>query len=88
MMPISISNGNGGSSASRMCLHGTTRERPRGRFDCEERFHLQPLAARRYTSLILDRAPTAAPVDRPLRPVISVEKRSLATYAQLASGAA
>ena len=34
-------------------LHGTTRERPRERFDREERFLLQPLAARRYTSLVV-----------------------------------
>ena len=31
-------------------LRGTTRERPRVRFDREERFLLQPLAPRRYTS--------------------------------------
>jgi transposase len=36
-------------------LHGTTRERPRVRFDREERVRLQPLAPRRYTSFVLDR---------------------------------
>jgi hypothetical protein len=35
-------------------VHGTTRECPRVRFDRAERFLLQPLASRRYTSLILD----------------------------------
>src|ERR1700754_3430382 len=35
-----------------MRRHGTTREQPRIRFDREERFLLQPLAARGYTSLV------------------------------------
>ena len=70
-----------------MRLHGTTRERPRVRFDREERFLLQPLAARRYTSLILDR-PAASTPTRPPRPLVTVEKRSLAAYARLAGGAA
>ena len=39
-------------------MHATTQERPRDRFDREERFLLQPLASRPYTSLILDRAPS------------------------------
>ena len=69
-------------------LHGTTHERPRDRFDREERFLLQPLAARRYTSLVLDRTPTSTPARRPPRPVVTVEKRSLAAYARLAGGAA
>ena len=68
-------------------LHGTTRERPRDRFDREERLLLQPLTARRYTSLILDRMPMSTPPRRAPRPVVTVEKRSLATYAQLAGGA-
>jgi transposase len=67
--------------------HGTTRERPRDRFDREERFLLQPLAPRRYTSLVLDRPAPAAARQR-LRPVVTVEKRSLAAYAQLTGGAA
>lgn len=66
-------------------LHGTTRERPRVRFDREERFTLQPLAPRRYTSLIVER-PTTTPTPRTPRPVISVEKRALAAYAQLTGG--
>jgi hypothetical protein len=68
-------------------VHGTTRERPRVRFDREERFLLQPLAPRRYTSLVLDRASTTAPARRPPRPVVAVDKRPLAAYARLAGGA-
>jgi len=68
-------------------VHGTTHERPRDRFDREERFLLQPLAPRRYTSLVLDR-PAPAPARQRPRPVITVEKRSLAAYTQLTGGAA
>ena len=67
-------------------VHATTHERPRDRFDREERFLLQPLAARPYTSLILDRAPTPATRQAP-RAVVSVEKRPLAQYARLTGGA-
>jgi hypothetical protein len=69
-------------------LHGTTRERPRIRFDREERFLLQPLAPRRYTSLLLDRPSASTPARRSPRPVVTVEKRPLAAYARLAGGAA
>lgn len=70
-------------------IHGTTRERPRVRFDRDERYLLQPLAPRRYTSLVIDRTPITAPASRPTtRPVIAVEKRSLVAYARLAGGAA
>lgn len=69
-------------------VHGTTRERPRVRFDREERFLLQPLAPRRYTSLVLDRAAPTAPVCQPPRPVVAVDKRPLTAYARLAGGAA
>ena len=69
-------------------VHGTTRERPRVRFDREERFLLQPLTAQRYTSLILDRPLTSTPAPPSPRPVVTVEKRSLAAYARLAGGAA
>jgi transposase len=68
-------------------LHGTTRERPRVRFDRDERFLLQPLAPRRYTSLVLERAAPTAPHCRPPRPVVAVDKRPLAAYARLAGGA-
>ena len=67
-------------------VHATTHERPRDRFDREERFLLQPLAARPYPSLILDRAPTPATRQAP-RAVVSVEKRPLAQYARLTGGA-
>jgi len=68
-------------------LHGTTRERPRDRFDREERFLLQPLAARRYTSLVVERPSRTTAGCRPPRPMVVVEKRTLAAYAQLAGGA-
>jgi transposase len=68
-------------------VHATTRERPRDRFDREERLLLQPVALRRYTSLVLER-PAATTVRRPPRPLVTVEKRSLAAYAQLTGGAA
>jgi hypothetical protein len=66
-------------------LHGTTRERPRDRFDREERFLLQPLAGRRYTSLVVARP---SPTHRAPRPLVVVEKRALTAYAQLAGGVA
>lgn len=69
-------------------LHGTTGERPRERFDRDERLLLQPVAARPYTSLVLDDAPAAPRLRRSPRPVVEVEKRSLAVYARLAGGAA
>lgn len=67
-------------------VHGTTGARPQERFEREERFLLQPLASRRYTSLVLDR-PTTPPAERRLpRPVVPVERRPLAAYARLAGG--
>jgi transposase len=68
-------------------VHATIHERPRVRFDRDERLLLQPLAPRRYTSLVLDDGPSAAPRQGPRR-VVEVEKRSLAVYAQLAGGVA
>jgi transposase len=70
-------------------VHGTTQERPRERFDRDERARLQALPARRYTSLVLE-APTivASTPRRPPPVVVPVEKRPLAAYAQLAGGAA
>ena len=69
-------------------LHGTTREQPRLRFDREERFLLQPLAARGYTSLVVQRS-TASPHQsgRP-RAMVTVEKRPLTAYAHLTGGVA
>lgn len=69
-------------------LHGTTHERPRVRFERDERIRLQPLAPRRYTSLVLDDTPAMPERARPPRPVVEVEKRSLAAYARLAGGVA
>ena len=69
-------------------VHGTTGEVPQARFDRDERAQLQPMAPRPYTSLVLAAAPTAAPRRRAPRPLIEVEKRSLAAYAQLAGGVA
>jgi transposase len=68
-------------------VHATTRERPRDRFDRDERILLQPLAARPYPSLILQRTPPPTARCSP-RPVVTVEKRSLAAYAQLTGGRA
>jgi hypothetical protein len=69
-------------------IHGTTHERPRVRFDREERFLLQPLAGRRYTSLVLDRRGASTPARPTSRSVVTVEKRSLAAYARPTGGAA
>jgi transposase len=68
-------------------LHGTTRERPTDRFEREERFLLQPLAGRRYTSLVIER-PSPTPTRRTPSPLVVVEKRALTAYAQLAGGVA
>jgi transposase len=67
-------------------VHGTTHEPPQARFERDERAQLQPLPARRYTSLVLDAPAVAAP--RRARPVVVVEKRALTAYARLAGGAA
>jgi transposase len=67
--------------------HGTVHEPPRERFERDERSQLQPLPARRYTSLVLE-APAVAPLSRPRQPVVAVEKRPLTAYAQLAGGVA
>jgi hypothetical protein len=69
-------------------VHGTTDERPRDRFDRDERLLLQPLAPRPYTSLVLAAAaarPRSSPAARPL---VAVEKRPLAAYARLSGGRA
>ena len=69
-------------------VHGTTHERPRDRFDREEQFLLQPVATRRYTSLLLKRPSPTMPARPSPRALVTVEKRSLAAYARLAGGAA
>jgi transposase len=68
-------------------VHGTIGEPPRERFDRDERLALQSLAPRPYTSLVLEAAAPSQTRRRP-RPLVEVEKRSLAVYAQLAGGAA
>jgi transposase len=68
-------------------VHGTTGEPPQVRVERDERSQLRPLAVRRYTSLVLEEGRTAPPRRAP-RPVVEVEKRSLAVYAQLAGGLA
>ena len=68
--------------------HATTQERPRERFERDERALLQPLPSRRYTSLVLDAPAVGRPLARPPQPVITVEKRPLTAYARLVGGAA
>jgi transposase len=69
-------------------VHGTTGERPRDRFDRDERLLLQPLAPRPYTSLVLADAPARPRSSPTSRPLVAVEKRPLAAYARLAGGRA
>jgi transposase len=69
-------------------VHGTTGEPPQVRFDRDERVQLQPLAARPYTSLVLGEPSVPRTPRRAPRPIVAVEKRSLAVYAQLAGGVA
>jgi transposase len=70
-------------------VHGTTHERPRDRFDRDERLLLQPLAPRPYTSLVLGAAPPrSARPSPPPRAVVAVEKRALSVYARLTGGLA
>src|SRR5919106_679245 len=64
-------------------VHATTRERPRDRFDRDERLLLHPLAPRPYTSLVLPIPPRAARSQPSRRPLVPVEKRPLAVYARL-----
>ena len=68
-------------------VHATTHERPRDRFDRDERLLLQPLAARPYTSLVLTEAPRPRPLAS-VPPVVTVEKRPLAVYGRLTGGRA
>ena len=64
-------------------IHRTTAERPRLRFERDERVVLRPLAARPYRSLVM----AASKPERPRRPqppaVPSVERRPLAWYDRL-----
>jgi hypothetical protein len=68
-------------------VHATTHERPRDRFDRDERLLLHPLAARPYTSLVLTEPRRPRPLPT-AGPVATVEKRPLAVYARLTGGLA
>lgn len=67
--------------------HRTIGERPRERFERDEKALLQPLAVRPYQSLVLPIE--EAPSRRASRgvPAVAVERRPLATYAAVAGGA-
>lgn len=74
-------------------VHATTRAVPRERFEHDERGALQPLALRPYRPLVLpaerQRRGPERPVVRTAVPIgISVERRPLAAYTQLAEGVA
>jgi len=69
-------------------MHATTRERPRDRFDRDERLVLQPLAPRPYASLLVPDAPRRPARSVATRPLVAVEKRPLAVYARLTGGLA
>ena len=62
-------------------LHGTTGERPVERFERDERRTLGPLAGRPYRQLGAPQA--SAPAPRP-RPAVTVQRRSLSDYAEVA----
>jgi transposase len=67
-------------------VHATTHERPRDRFDRDERLLLSPVATQPYTSLIVARPSRTAVTPAGPRPVVIVEKRSLSAYARLTGG--
>jgi len=67
-------------------VHATTRERPRERFDRDERLLLHPLAPRSYTSILVPDAPRRLASSAVPRPLVPVEKRPLAVYARLTGG--
>jgi transposase len=69
-------------------MHATTHERPRDRFDRDERLLLQPLAPRPYTSVLVPAAPRRVAPSAAPRPLVTVEKRPLAVYARLTGGLA
>lgn len=69
-------------------VHATTRERPRDRFDRDERLLLHPLAPRPYASVLVPDAPRRVAHAAAPRPLVTVEKRPLAVYARLTGGLA
>jgi transposase len=68
--------------------HATTRERPRDRFDRDERLCLPPLASRPYTSVLVPDAQRHHVPSATSRPLVTVEKEPLAVYARLTGGLA
>ncbi len=69
-------------------VHATTRERPRDRFERDERLLLSPLAARPYTSVLVPDAPRRTRPAVAARPLVTVEQRPLEVYARLTGGRA
>ena len=69
-------------------VHATTRERPRDRFDRDERLLLHPLAPRPYTSILVPDRPRRLAPSAARPPLVAVEKRPLAVYARLTGGLA
>jgi len=66
-------------------VHGTVKEQPVLRWERDERALLAPLPPRPYRSLVLDRSPPGhAP--RTKSPIVLVQRRPLAHYAELAGG--
>ena len=68
-------------------IHGTTKERPVERFERDERAFLQLLAPRPYRSLIVIPAEPQKPIRFQGVPAVSVERRPLSAYSQIAAGA-
>lgn len=71
-------------------LHQTIQEQPIVRFERDERAVLQPLPARPYHSLVLDRTPQSSgdtQIYAPQIPEFAVERRPLSAYAELVGGA-
>jgi hypothetical protein len=69
-------------------IHRTVQEQPILRFERDERALLQPLPARTYHSIVVDRAPRrTTKILMPRVPEIVVERRPLARYAELVGGA-
>jgi transposase len=71
-------------------VHATLKEQPVLRFERDERTLLQPLPARPYHSLVLDRRPRRSgdtQIYAPTVPALAVERRPLSHYAELVGGA-
>jgi transposase len=69
-------------------IHRTVKEQPIVRFERDERALLQPLPARPYHSLVVDRGPRRpSKIQMPPVPALVVERRPLAHYTELVGGA-